>query len=150
MDKKTSAGLLMYRYKEEKLQVFIAHLGGPFFKNKDDGYWGIPKGMQEEGEELFDTAKREFYEETGIELELEKQFHELGFVIHKSGKKIHAWAFEDGTFDPTKMRCNLTPFGWPENDRGDYFHIEEATKKIFAVEKEFLDRLIEITKDKQS
>lgn len=30
---RTIAGLLMYRFREEELQVLLAHPGGPFFKN---------------------------------------------------------------------------------------------------------------------
>jgi len=61
-----SAGLLMYRIRDGKLQMLLAHPGGPFFKNKDDGAWTIPKGEIEPGEDLLEAAKREFKEETGI------------------------------------------------------------------------------------
>jgi predicted NUDIX family NTP pyrophosphohydrolase len=61
-----SAGLLMYRFHDGKLQMLLAHPGGPFFKNKDDGAWSIPKGEIEPGEDLLEAAKREFKEETGI------------------------------------------------------------------------------------
>lgn len=61
-----SAGLLMYRLHDGKLQVLLAHPGGPFFKNKDDGDWTIPKGEVDSGEDLLETAKREFKEETGV------------------------------------------------------------------------------------
>lgn len=39
-----SAGLLMYRIHDGQLQELLAHPGGPFFTNKDDGAWSIPKG----------------------------------------------------------------------------------------------------------
>ena len=61
-----SAGLLMYRIYDGKLQVLLAHPGGPYFKNKDEGAWSIPKGEVEPDEDLLDTAKREFEEETGV------------------------------------------------------------------------------------
>jgi len=63
---RVSAGLLMYRFRKEELQVLLAHPGGPFFTNKDQGAWTIPKGEIEPGEELFEAAKREFQEETGV------------------------------------------------------------------------------------
>ena len=63
---RVSAGLLMYRIQDGKLQVLLAHPGGPFFKNKDDGAWTIPKGEIEPGEDLLEAAKREFEEETGV------------------------------------------------------------------------------------
>ena len=65
MTKKTSAGLLMYRFVNKNLQVFLVHPGGPFFKFNDH-VWSIPKGLKENGEDLLETAKREFFEETGI------------------------------------------------------------------------------------
>ena len=61
-----SAELLMYRIYDGKLQVLLAHPGGPYFKNKDEGAWSIPKGEVEPGEDLLETAKREFEEETGV------------------------------------------------------------------------------------
>ena len=60
------AGLLMYRIPDGELQMLLAHPGGPFFKNKDDGAWTIPKGEIEPGEDLLEAAKREFKEETGV------------------------------------------------------------------------------------
>ena len=72
MPRQISAGLLMFSETINGLKVFLVHPGGPFFSNKDDGYWGIPKGLIEENEELLTAAKREFEEETGI-----KPFGEL-------------------------------------------------------------------------
>ena len=63
---RVSAGLLMYRIHDGELQMLLAHPGGPFFKNKDDGAWSIPKGEIEPGEDLLEAAKREFKEETGV------------------------------------------------------------------------------------
>ena len=92
MNAAISAGLLMYKFDGEKIKVFLVHPGGPFFKNKDDGYWSIPKGLVEKVEEILNTAIREFKEETGIEPIGE--YNSLGWVKKKSGKTIHAWAFE--------------------------------------------------------
>jgi predicted NUDIX family NTP pyrophosphohydrolase len=56
----------MYRIKDGIIQVLLAHPGGPFFKNKDEGAWTIPKGGLESNEDLLVTAQREFEEETGV------------------------------------------------------------------------------------
>ena len=57
--------MLPYRYKKECLELFLVHPGGPFWAKKELGSWSIAKGTVEEGEEVLETAKREFLEETG-------------------------------------------------------------------------------------
>src|SRR5271167_4706124 len=93
----TSAGLLMYRIHDGKLQVLLAHPGGPFFKNEDERAWSIPKGEVEPGEELLETAKPEFQEEVGVTPT--GPFTVLTPIKQKGGKVVHAWAFE-GQCDP--------------------------------------------------
>jgi predicted NUDIX family NTP pyrophosphohydrolase len=61
-----SAGLLMYCIHDGKLQAILAHPGGPFFVNKDDGAWTIPKGKIEPEVDLLEAGKRKFEEESGI------------------------------------------------------------------------------------
>jgi predicted NUDIX family NTP pyrophosphohydrolase len=55
-----SAGILLFRFKRKKLEILLAHPGGPFFDNKDEGVWSIPKGLCEDNESLLETARREF------------------------------------------------------------------------------------------
>ncbi len=89
---RTSAGLLMFRYRNGRLELLLAHPGGPFFRNKDEGYWTIPKGEVEEGEDLLNRAKIEFEEEVGVAPV--GKWIDLGSVVQKGGKTVHAWAFE--------------------------------------------------------
>lgn len=129
----------MYRKNPERgVEVFLVHPGGPFYKNKDDGYWSIPKGLVEEGEDLFETAKREFVEETGFEITA-KDFIELNPAI-RPDKIVHTWAFE-GDCAPSLLKSNTCFVEWPprsgkqmeipEIDRGEFFTIEEAKKKMY-------------------
>src|ERR1035438_4905964 len=92
-----SAGLLMYRIHDGELQVLLAHPGGPYFKNKDDGAWSIPKGEIEPDEDWLEAAKRGFKEETGVTPA--GAFIALTPIKQKGGKIVHAWAFE-GDCDP--------------------------------------------------
>ena len=69
MNKKTSAGILLYRKEENQLQVFLVHTGGPYGYNKDNGYWSIPKGEFGQNDNVFYTALREFKEETGLTIQ---------------------------------------------------------------------------------
>ena len=135
--KKESAGLVMFRIRENVLQVFLAHPGGPFWKSKDAGAWSIPKGEVEAGEDLLATARREFEEEIGVAPQ--EPFYPLGSITQKSGKVVHAWAFQ-GNCDPSKIRCNTIEIEWPpksgkkmiipEIDKADFFSIREASEKL--------------------
>ena len=86
---RVSAGLLMYRIQRGELQVLLAHPGGPYFKNKDELAWTIPKGEIEPGEDFLETAKREFEEETGIAPT--GPFIALTAIKQKGGESTAAW-----------------------------------------------------------
>jgi predicted NUDIX family NTP pyrophosphohydrolase len=143
-----SAGLLMYRRSSGGLELFLAHPGGPFWKNKDTGAWSIPKGVVEEGEDLLATAIREFHEEAGIVPQ--GPYHSLGSIKQKAGKVIHAWAFE-GNADPASivsntMRVMFPPKSgrWitvPEVDRCQWFSPPGAKQKINPAQAELIERL---------
>lgn len=149
MNDSISAGLLMYKIDRDELKVFLVHPGGPFFKNKDDGYWSIPKGLVEKDEDILDSAIREFKEETGIEPD--GKFDSLGWVKQKSGKTIHAWSFEYFGDNHIKILSNEFELEWPPNsgqkqfipevDEGRFFSMAEARLKIRGAQAEFLDVL---------
>jgi len=143
-----SYGLLMYKVKNQQLFVFIAHPGGPFFKNKQDGYWTIPKGEPSENEEPLNTAKREFFEETGINAE--PPFIDLGEIKQKGGKKVQAWAFEKD-IEVKSITSNNFTIEWPpksgkrqsfpEIDQAAFFILKEAERKINPAQLELLKKL---------
>jgi len=143
-----SAGLLLFRRRGNSLEIFLAHPGGPFWKNRDEGAWTIPKGLADEGEDLLAAARREFEEETGIRAQ--EPFLPLGSVKQKAGKVVHAWAFE-GDVDPAAIKSNMTqvemPRGsgrWmtvPEIDRCQWFDLATAAVKINPAQAAFIDRL---------
>src|SRR5436190_9170994 len=99
-----SAGILLYHFDGDELKIFLVHPGGPFWKNKDDGAWTIPKGEFDDSEDALAAAKREFMEETGIPLKAE-HFMPLTPVRLKSGKKIRAWA-ANGHIIPEEISSN--------------------------------------------
>src|ERR1700750_3326080 len=96
---KQSAGILLYRKTSSGHEFFLVHPGGPFFKNKDDGAWSIPKGEFTDDEDALTAAKREFLEETAIAINGE--FISLTPIKQKGGKTVQAWALE-GDIDAEK------------------------------------------------
>src|SRR6201987_1281495 len=81
-----SAGLLMFRRRKHKLEVLLAHPGGPFHVHKDDGAWTIPKGEAAPGEDLLTRAQIEFEEEVGFRPKTVQRWIELGWITQKGGK----------------------------------------------------------------
>jgi predicted NUDIX family NTP pyrophosphohydrolase len=134
---KQSAGIVAYRIRNEKVEVLLTHLGGPFWKHKDAGAWSIPKGEIEPGEDALACAKREFEEETG--LKPTGNFVELQPVKLKSGKLVMAWAVE-GDLDLRQFKSNSFTMEWPprsgkmqefpEVDGVAFFELGEAQIKI--------------------
>ena len=53
-----SYGILLFRYNGGQLQVMLLHPGGPFFAEKDEGVWSIPKGLPEGNEIRNDATRR--------------------------------------------------------------------------------------------
>jgi len=143
-----SAGLLLYRKRDRRVEVFLVHPGGPYWANKDLGVWSIPKGIVEEGEDLLDAAKREFHEETGFTAA--GLFQPLSPVKLRSGKNVYAWAAE-GEVDPQAMKSNSFTMEWPprsgrmhafpEADRGAWYPLEEAKTKIAPGQGALLEEL---------
>jgi len=142
----------MYRIRDGTLQVLLAHPGGPLFRKKDDGFWSIPKGEIEPGEDPLQAAQREFEEETSVRPQ--GPFIALAPITQKGGKVVHAWAFE-GDCDPQAIKSNTFEMEWPprsgrylevpEIDRADFFDLQTAQRKIKAAQwdlvAELADRL---------
>ena len=148
MPRKHSAGLLLFRELAGDFEVLLVHPGGPFWANKDDGAWSIPKGEAEEGEDLLEAAKREFTEETGTALSA-GDFVPLDPVRQPSGKIVHAWAVR-GDFDVATLRSNVFALEWPtksgrqaefaEVDRAAWFSIKTAKQKLIKGQRPILNQ----------
>ena len=140
----------MFRRTDHGPEVLLVHPGGPFWVRKDEGAWTVPKGEPATGELLLNAAQREFSEETGFEAH--GPFCDLGTIIQAGGKKVAAWAFE-GDCDPANLKSNLCVIEWPprskrrieipEIDRGAWFGMPEARKRMLQSQTPLLDRLEE-------
>jgi predicted NUDIX family NTP pyrophosphohydrolase len=150
-----SAGVLLFRRVGAGIEVFLVHPGGPYFARKDDGAWTLPKGEVEPGEEPIAVARREFAEETGQPLEAcapAARTMALGEVRQRGGKRVEAWAIEGDWPAGARLVSNSCEIEWPprsgrqqrfpEVDRGQFFRIDEARRKLNAAQVELLDRLL--------
>lgn len=153
MPSKKSAGILPFRFHQNKPEVLLAHPGGPFWKNKDLGAWSIVKGEYNDDEEPLSAAKREWQEETGIKLS--GKFIALQPIRQKSGKEVLAWAVE-ADIDPTHIESNSFEMEWPpksgrkqtfpEIDKVEWFSIAAAKEKINPAQVKLIEELITILK----
>ena len=147
-----SAGLVLYRQRDGKLEVLLVHPGGPFWQKRDDGAWSIPKGELGENETGIDVARREFQEELGA-APPEGAASSLGAVRQTGGKIVHAWAVP-GDFDVTRTTSNTFELEWPprsakiqtfpEIDRAGWFDPATARTKLLPAQRAFIDRLEEL------
>lgn len=138
----------MFR-RSRGLELFLVHPGGPFFRNKDEGAWSIPKGEVEEGTEPLAAAIREFEEETGTSPP-DGELVPLGEIRQKGGKRVVAWAIE-GDLEPSTLKSNTFEIEWPprsgrrerfpEIDRADFFPPDLARRKLNSAQAELVDRL---------
>jgi predicted NUDIX family NTP pyrophosphohydrolase len=143
-----SAGIVAFRRKRKRIEVLLVHPGGPFWRNKDLGAWSIPKGEYDSGENPEDAARREFWEEVGVEIT--KELLSLGEVRQRGGKTVTAYAVESDV-DIANFKSNSFEIEWPprsgrrqtfpEVDRAEWFDLAAAYEKINAAQRTLLERL---------
>ena len=159
MKKEISAGILVYRFQNDELQVLLGKCGGPKYDKMSVGAWNIPKGHMEEGEDYFKAALREFTEETSLDLNISNcsEMIDLGESRTKTGKIVKIYAIErdfapEGEFK-VAIKSNMCETEWPpksgikievpEMSEAFYFKMNVARRMIFSYQKCFLDRLEE-------
>jgi predicted NUDIX family NTP pyrophosphohydrolase len=147
----------MYRRVHPKIEVLLVHPGGPYWRNKDEGAWSIPKGEMDEGEDAEVAACREFLEETGFALA--GSLEPLGDIRQRGGKRVIAFAVK-GDLDVDSLKSNTFEIEWPpksgklqsfpEIDRAEWFELSVAHVKILESQGPLLDRLVELLNRAQS
>ncbi|HEY7812250.1 MAG TPA: NUDIX domain-containing protein [Nakamurella sp.] len=145
---KLSAGLLLFRIADDRVEVLLVHMGGPFWARKDEHAWSVPKGEYEPGEDPADAAVREFTEELGTTPPGGPNL-DLGSA-RQSGKTVTVFARE-GDFDATAAVSNSFSLEWPphsgrfqdfpEVDRAEWFDLPTAATKLVKGQIAFLTRL---------
>ncbi|WP_166851075.1 NUDIX domain-containing protein [Isoptericola sp. BMS4] len=153
----TSAGLLLYRVTpDDRLEVLLGHMGGPFWARKHAGAWTVLKGELEPGEEPHDGAVREAVEELGRPVPAASTPDlDLGEVRQRAGKRVLAWArrWPAPVPDLTAIHGNTVEIEWPprsgrrvevpEIDRVAWFSPDDAREVVVSAQAAFVDRLQE-------
>ena len=147
----TSAGLVVFRVRDGRLQILLGHMGGPYWAPRDDGAWSIPKGELSEDEDALAGALREYAEELG-HAPPDGPVIELGEVRQRAGKRLVAFAVE-GDFDPAQLDAGTFELEWPprsgrrqafpEIDRVAWFDLPTAGRKVVKGQDVLLERLTE-------
>jgi predicted NUDIX family NTP pyrophosphohydrolase len=139
----------MYRVQSRRIEVLVAHPGGPLWAHRNEGAWSIPKGLVEPGEDHETAACREFEEETGTRPD--GPLIDLGLVKLKSHKAVHGFGAL-GDLDPDAIVSNTFPLEWPprsgrfvdtpEIDRVAWCDPAEAKRLLNPAQAELVDRLM--------
>ncbi|MER7832879.1 NUDIX domain-containing protein [Streptomyces sp. NPDC095602] len=148
---KRSAGLLVFRRTDGRLEVLIAHMGGPYWASRDAGAWTVPKGEYADDETAWAAARREFTEELGLPVP-DGEPVPLGEARQAGGKVVTVWAVE-GDLDPALVVPGTFTMEWPrgsgvtrafpEVDRVAWCTPQEAAGLLVAGQRVFVERLVE-------
>ncbi|MCQ2000977.1 NUDIX domain-containing protein [Arthrobacter zhaoxinii] len=148
----TSAGILLYRRTAAGVEVWIGHMGGPFWARKDEHAWSLPKGEYLPAEEPLAAALREFAEEMGTEAP-EAEYVLLGSFRQSAQKTVTVFAAE-ADFAPERIASNTFELEWPrgsgkvreypEIDRAGWFPEPAARTKLVKGQAQVLDALLRV------
>lgn len=153
----TSAGILLYRRTPGGaadlaggVEVWIAHMGGPFWARKEDHAWSIPKGEFTAPEKPLKAALREFGEEMGWPAP-DTEYELLGTFRQSAAKEITVFAAA-ADFPARDIHSNTFPLEWPaksgivrefpEVDRAGWFNARAARTKLVKGQLQVLDALL--------
>ena len=144
-----SAGILLWRRRDGNSEVFLGHMGGPFWAKKDAAVWSIPKGEYQAAEDALVAAQREFHEEIGVPAPA-LDYVSLGEFRQSSGKVVTAFAAESD-FEIAEAHSNTFPVEWPprsgriqefpEIDRAEWMTVADAEWRLVKGQVPLLDAL---------
>jgi predicted NUDIX family NTP pyrophosphohydrolase len=148
-----SAGILLHRMTTSGLEVWIGHMGGPFWARKQEHAWSIPKGEAMAGESDVAVSRREFAEEIGSPAP-DVVYVELGTFRYSGGKTVTVFAGEAPDFEPAEVVSNEFELEWPprsgrmrafpELDEARWVLESEARSLLVAGQLPALDALVQL------
>jgi 8-oxo-dGTP pyrophosphatase MutT (NUDIX family) len=135
-----SAGGVVYRDDGGALMIALCGRIRP-------GTWNLPKGTPDYGETIEETALREVQEETGLEVEIERQLGHIEYCFTREKKRFHKTVHfflmgeRGGSFDLHD----------PEFDVVEWFPAAQAARSLtFETEAEVLRRAIDALASRSS
>jgi predicted NUDIX family NTP pyrophosphohydrolase len=138
---KKSAGILIYRFTNGKIEVLLVHSNG----REDLEAWSLPKGEFDlERESPSHAAVREVHEELGLNIP-ESELKELGESTYRNKRKrVYGFSWE------TKCgNLKLTPDPH-EIGKASFFPADDAKRKLHEAQIVFLDRLLSQLRNKMT
>ena len=133
MSSKVKAGLLLYRQKSEGLEVYLVP--------GDDNSLQTPESFSLEHHEALETFCDNLEKTLGIRVEVE-QLTELDLVkCMVSGREFLAYALET---DWEKLPATSKRYKFVQVNRGAYYAIKDAFKRVMPAQYAMLKELVEI------
>lgn len=136
MDLKNKASLIIYRFREKGLEVFMVS------SDEKEDNWGFPES--------------ELDERKPQELAKQDNFIELDPIAKENGNVEEAWAVEGDWHDIPSLKGMLYEDAMQlkdklkEMEKGTYFALKEAFKKVLPHQYKFLKELKDILTDRNS
>ena len=135
MPQPPSAGILLFRERDGAVEVLLIKPGGPFWRNRDEGAWMIPKGAIEPGETPADAAIREFEEEIANRYSfsvrkrmLRRWYYRLADWLTRDLADWHynfaILDWREGKYDEAATRWEITFCLDPNRDDADYWYYQ--------------------------
>lgn len=131
LKREKSCGALIYNKKLDKFLIVKMH----------NGNWGFPKGHTEEAETEHQTALREVFEETGINIEILQNFRQSIKYI-SNYNMLKEVIFFMGVTDDTEIKVNrneIEDFEWCSYERALKIITYRLQRDVMDKGKEFID-----------
>lgn len=128
-----SCGAIVYRKYHGNTEILL-------IKHINSGHWSFPKGHVEGDETEVETAKREIFEETGIEVNLDPTFRELvTYSPRKDTVKVVVYFVAKAkNTDFTPQEDEISEIKWVEIDRAGQVLAYENDRSIVNKAKKFI------------